>query len=116
MNPIHEPSMVNETLVDDRPRERNGSSVDPRLIEPAGANKSVVRWLVGALMLVVVLICGGVFGLYKMRVDIPFLNTPKIYAYFDSAGVRAEQIKERIVSKYESTFHKNKEEAAPVEH
>jgi membrane fusion protein (multidrug efflux system) len=116
MNPIHEPSTVNETLVDDRSRGLNGSSVDPRLIEPAGANKSVVRWLVGALLLVVVLICGGVFGLYKMRVDIPLLNTPKIYAYLDSMGVRAEQIKERIVSKYESTFHKNKEEAAPVEH
>jgi membrane fusion protein (multidrug efflux system) len=116
MNPITESSMANEPLVDDRSRELNGSSIDQGLIEPAGANKSVMRWLVRTLMLVVVLICGGVFGLYKMHVDIPLLNTPKIYAYLDSAGVRAEQIKERIVSKYESTFHKNKEEAAPVEH
>ena len=36
-----------------------------------------------ALMLVVALIGGGVFGLYKMRVDIPPVNTPKIYAYLD---------------------------------
>jgi membrane fusion protein, multidrug efflux system len=116
MNPIHEPSTVNQPLVNDRPRQLNGSSVDPSLIEPEGANKSVMRWLVRGLMLVVVLICGGIFGMYKMRVDIPQLNTPRIYAYLDSMGVRAEQIKERIVSKYESTFHKNKEEAAPVEH
>jgi membrane fusion protein, multidrug efflux system len=116
MNPIHEPSTVNQPLVNDRPRQLNGSSADPGLTEPEGANKSVMRWLVRGLMLVVVLICGGIFGLYKMRVDIPQLNTPRIYAYLDSMGVRAEQIKERIVSKYESTFHKNKEEAAPVEH
>ena len=30
-------------------------------------------------MLVVALIGGGVFGLYKMRLDIPPLNTAKIY-------------------------------------
>ena len=84
MNPITESSMVNETLVDDRSRELNGSSIDQRLIEHAGANKSIMGRLVMTLMLVAVLIGGGVFGLYKMRVDIPALNTPKIYAHLDS--------------------------------
>ena len=39
MNPITESSMVNETLVDDRSRELNGSSIDQGLIEHAGANE-----------------------------------------------------------------------------
>ena len=68
--------------------ELNGSPIDQRLIEHAGANKSVMRRLVRTLMLVVALIGGGVFGLYKMRVDIPALNTPKIYAHLDSMGVQ----------------------------
>ena len=73
--------------------------------------KFAMRRLVRTLMLVVALISGGVFGLYKMRVDIPPLNTPKIYAYLDSMGVRAEQMKGRIVGQYESRFHKHEEEA-----
>ena len=85
MNPIAESSMVNETLVDHRSSELNGSSIDQRLIEHAGANKSsVMRRLVSTLMLVAALIGGGVFGLYKMRVDIPSLNTSKLYAHLDS--------------------------------
>ena len=59
MNPINESSMVNEALVDDRSIELDGSSIDPRLIEHAGANISVMRRLVGALMLFVALISGG---------------------------------------------------------
>ena len=66
-------------------------------------------------MLVVALIGGGVFGLYKMRVDIPALNTPKLYAYLDSMMVRAEPIKGYIVRKYEKYFHKHEEEAHPEE-
>ena len=58
-------------------------------------------------MLVAALFGGVVFGLYKMRVDIPSLNTPKIYAYLDSMGVRAEQMKGYIVGQYESYFHKH---------
>jgi membrane fusion protein, multidrug efflux system len=112
MNPITESSMVNETLVDDRSREVNGSAIDQRLIEHAGANQSVLRQLVRSLMLVAALFCGGVFGLYKMRVDIPPLNTTKIYAYLDSMGVRAEQMKGYIVGQYESHFHKHVEEEA----
>ena len=43
--------------------------------------------LVVALMLVAALFGGAVFGLYKMRVDIPSLNTSKIYAHLDSLSV-----------------------------
>ena len=78
--------------------------------------KFAMRRLVRTLMLVVALISGAVFGLYKMRVDIPPLNTPKIYAYLDSMGMRAEQMKGRIVGQYESYFHKHKEEEAHHEH
>ena len=73
--------------------------------------KSAMWRLVKTLMLVVALIGGGVFGLYKMRVDIPALNTPKLYAYLDSMMVRAEQMKEYIVRQYEKYFHKHEEEA-----
>ncbi len=69
-----------------------------------------IRRPVTTLMLVVALSGGGVFGLYKMRVDIPLLNTPKIYASLDYAGVNVKQIKDRIVVQYESYFHKHKEE------
>ena len=78
--------------------------------------KFAMRWLVRTLMLVVALIGGGVFGLYKMRVDIPPLNTPKIYAYLDSMGMRAEQMKGYIVGQYESYFHKHEEEAHQEHH
>ena len=116
MNPITESSMVNETLVHGPLRELDGSSTDEPLIEDAGANKSTMRRLARTLMLVVALISGGVFGLYKMRVDIPPLNTSKIYAYLDSMGMRAEQMKGRIVGQYESYFHKHKQEEAHHEH
>ena len=73
MNPITESSMVTESLVDDRASELNGSPIDQPLVEPAGATKSIMGRLVMALMLAA-LVCGGaVFGLYKMRVDIPAL-------------------------------------------
>ena len=117
MNPVAESSMVNETLVDHRSRELNGSSIDQGLIEHAGAKKSsVMGWLVKALMLVAALFGGGVFGLYKMRVDIPALNTSKLYAHLDSLSVHAEQLKGCIVGQYESNFHKHEEEAHHEEH
>jgi membrane fusion protein (multidrug efflux system) len=116
MNPNTESSMVNEALVDDRARELDGSSIDQPLIEQAGAKKSVIRRLVRTLLLGVALIGGGVFGLYKMRVDIPALNTPKIYAYLDIMVIRAEQLKGRIVSRYESSFGKHEEEAQHEQH
>ena len=110
MNPVTESSLFNETLVDDRPSEFVGSTIDPHLIEHAVANKSVMRRLVRTFMLFVALIGGGVLVLYKMRVDIPPLNTPKIYAYLDSMGERAEQTKGRVLGRYESYFHKQEEE------
>jgi membrane fusion protein, multidrug efflux system len=77
--------------------------------------KFPMRRLVSTLVLVVALISGAVFGLYKMRVDIPPLNTPKLYAYLDSMMVRAEPIKGYIVRQYEKYFHKHAEEEAHQE-
>ena len=78
--------------------------------------KLVLRRLVKTLMLVVALIGGAAFGLYKMRVDIPALNTSTIYAHLDTMVVRAEYMKARIVSRYESSFGKHEEEAVHEEH
>ena len=61
-------------------------------------------------MLVVALISGGVLGLYKMRVDIPPLNTPKIHAYLDYIGTSAKQMKGYVVGQLESYFHKHEEQ------
>ena len=86
--------------------------------------KFAMRRLVIILMLVVALISGGVLGLYKMRVDIyppqntpkPPLNTPKIYAYLDYIGMSAKQMKEYIVGRLESYFHKHEEEPHQEHH
>ena len=67
-------------------------------------------WLLGTLILIAALVSGGVFGLYKMRVDIPALNTAKIYAHLDSLGPR-EKWKGYILGRYESYFHKHGGEA-----
>ena len=72
--------------------------------------KSAMRRLMKPLMLVVVLIGGVVFGLYKMRVDIPRLNTSRLYAQLDTLGGRVGHIKEYVAGKYESYFHKHQEE------
>ena len=84
------------------------------MLEPM--KSSIMRRLVTTLMLVVALIGGGVLGLYKMRVDIPPLNTPKIYAYLDSMSVHVEKLKGRIVGQLESYFHKHEEEAHQEQH
>jgi membrane fusion protein (multidrug efflux system) len=108
MNPITESSMVTEPLVDDRSSELNGSPIDRPLVERAEPNelaepsKSIMGRLVGALMLLAVLCCGVVFGLYKMRVEIPALNTPKLYAQLDTLSAR-------IMNQYEKYFHKHSE-------
>jgi membrane fusion protein (multidrug efflux system) len=75
-----------------------------------------MRWVLITLMLVVALIAGGVFGLYKMRVDFPALNTPKLYAHLDSMMVRAEPIRAYIVRQYEKYFQEHEAEAAHQEH
>jgi len=69
-------------------------------------------------MLLVALVSGGVLGLSKLRGDVvsPLntmvapLNTPKIYGYLDTIGMRAKEAKEYIVGKYEAYFHKSEEE------
>jgi membrane fusion protein, multidrug efflux system len=78
--------------------------------------KSALRRLVKTLMVVGVLIGGGVFGMYKARVDIPALNTTKLYAHLDIMGVRAEHWKVYIVGQYEKYFHKDMEEVHHEEH
>ena len=45
-----------------------------------------------------------------MRVDIPTLNTPRIYVHLDNIGVGAQQIKGRVVGRLESYFHTHEEE------
>ena len=116
MNPMTESSIVDETIVDDRSGKLNGSSTDTRPTEPVPAKQSAMRWLFKKLLLVVALICGGVFGMYKMRVDIPALKTPQLYARLDSLAPHAEKAKEYIVRQYESYFHKHEEEAPHEEH
>ncbi len=114
MNPVTESSMVTEPLVDDRSSELNGSPIDRPLVEHAEPNelaepnKSIMGRLVGALMILAVVFCGVVFGLYKMRVEIPALNTPKLYAQLDTLSTR-------IIKQYEKYFHKHSDGEASHE-
>jgi membrane fusion protein (multidrug efflux system) len=117
MNPIAEPGMVNETLVDHRSRELNGTPIDRGLVEHAAAKKSsIMGRLVGALMLVAVLIGGAIFGLYKARVDIPSLNTSALYAHLDTLSVHVEQLKGRMTGHAESKSHEPEGEAHHEQH
>jgi membrane fusion protein (multidrug efflux system) len=101
MNPIIGESMANETMVADR-----AEHASERPSDSTGRNRSIMGRLVRLLMLVVAVIGGLIFGLYKKRVDIPALNTSKIYASLDSLSARAEQLK----GYYESHFGKHVEE------
>ncbi len=106
MNPSAESSMVNDTLVDHRSGELNGSPINQVHIEDAGAKKSSVMGRLGrAFLLVAALFGGAILVLYKMRVDIPSLNTSMIYAHLDSLSVYVEQLKGRIVGQHESNSH-----------
>ena len=73
MNPITErPAWSTRRLSMTEREDSTGSSVDQPLTEGAGNSKSVMGRLLKALMLVIVAIGGGgVFGLYKKRVDVP---------------------------------------------
>jgi membrane fusion protein, multidrug efflux system len=103
MNSMTEPSMVNETLVDHRSRELNGSPIHQGLVEVAGAKKSsIMGRLVWTSMLVAALIGGAILVLYKMRVDIPSLHTSMIYARLDTVSVHIEKLKGRIVGQHGS--------------
>ena len=75
---------------------------------------SVWRRLVKPLMLAAVLIGGGIFGMYKMRVEIPGVNTAKLYASLDTASLRAQHLKERVASEYQARFGKKKETEGEV--
>ncbi|SIO35877.1 membrane fusion protein, multidrug efflux system [Singulisphaera sp. GP187] len=72
--------------------------------------KFAMRRPLTTLMLVVALISGVVLGLYKLRVDIPRLNTTKIYTHLDTMSVHAKRMKGRIVGQFEAYFHKHEEE------
>jgi membrane fusion protein (multidrug efflux system) len=117
MSRIAESSMVNETLVGHRSGELNGSPVGQGLVVHAGPKKSSIKGrLVGALMLVVALIVGAILVLYKMRVDIPSLNTSMIYAHLDSMSVHVERLKARIVGQHGSDSHGSEEGAHHEQH
>ena len=64
-----------------------------------------MRRPLSTLMLMVALAGGGVYALYRTRVDIPQLNTAKLYASLDTLGVRAEELKGRVVGKSEASSH-----------
>jgi membrane fusion protein, multidrug efflux system len=69
-----------------------------------------MRRPVTTLALVVALVSGGLLGSSKMRGDVfPAINTPKTYAFLESVGMRAQQVKEYLVGKYESFFHAHEE-------
>lgn len=80
--------------------------------------KFLMRRIVKPLLLLLIAATGVVFGLYKFHVDIPALNTPKLYASLDSMAVQAEQLKGRAVGYYEAHFAKKEAEelAEHVEH
>ena len=83
------------------------------MLEPM--KSSVMGRLVRTLMLVAALIGGAIFGLYKMRVDIPSLNTSTLYAHLDSLSVHVEQLKGRIVGQHESNSHQARGGGPPDE-
>ncbi len=64
-----------------------------------------MRRPVTTMMLVVALICGGVLGYQRMRVDIfPSLNTPKVYVFLDYVGMSPDQVEGFIVNQLELYF------------
>ena len=73
--------------------------------------KFALRRPMAATTLAVALLNCGVLGLYKMRVSVPSLNTPRIYAYLDYVGTRAQQAKEQLVGRAESESHAHEEQA-----
>jgi membrane fusion protein (multidrug efflux system) len=103
MHTLVDQPMVNETVVHDRAESSPGSS-----ISHPGRRKSAIRGLLGALVLVVAVLSGVVFGLYKFRVDIPALKSSMVYAQLDSWSERAAPLKRRLVAyfqKHEPEVH-----------
>jgi membrane fusion protein, multidrug efflux system len=106
MNPITDGNMDNQPVAHDQAANSSGPPVDQPLIDDPGRNKSIVGLLVKTLVMTVVLIGSVVLVLYKMRVDIPALNTSRIYTYLDSMNARAGRLK----GYYEAHFGKHGEE------
>ena len=69
------------------------------------------------LILLVALAVGVVLGLSKTGIDIlPPQHMQTVHAYADYVGAKAMQVKEFVVGKFESYFHKHEEkphEGAP---
>ena len=117
MHSITESGTDTATMLDERSKvPATASSHDSRPAEPHQPRKSILRRLIRAVVMSALGLCGVVFGMYKMHVDIPALQTPKLYAFIDSMGERVEPIKEYMVHKYESFFGKHEEEAVHEEH
>jgi membrane fusion protein (multidrug efflux system) len=116
MNPMTESSVVAEPLVDSRTSHIVGGSHGPHGHEPPPPRPSILRRLIKTLFLTILLTGGAVFGMYKMRVNIPALNTTKLYAHIDDLGARAEELKGRIAGQYEAHFGKHEEEVPHEEH
>jgi membrane fusion protein (multidrug efflux system) len=72
--------------------------------------KSALRWMLKSLLIVVTVIGGSVFGLYKMRVDIPSLHTNNIYARLDVFVEKAGELKGQLASKFDAAFDKHEEQ------
>jgi membrane fusion protein (multidrug efflux system) len=70
-----------------------------------------LRRPIRTLTLVFALVSGGFLGLSSRTGLDTFaaVNTPKIYTYLDQIGIRARQIREYVVARYESYFHKHEE-------
>jgi membrane fusion protein (multidrug efflux system) len=101
-------------------RDRRGSRPDvnrPGAVRAMSLIVVVMRRLVITLMLVVALASGGVLGLSKVGVDVlPPQHMQKVHAYADYAGTKAVQVKEFVVGKFGSYFHKREEEHKPEHH
>ena len=70
-----------------------------------------MRRPISTTMLVAALVSGGVLASNPMGLDtLRSLDTPKVYSYLDYAGMRAKELKEYIVGRFESYFHKHNEE------
>jgi membrane fusion protein, multidrug efflux system len=71
----------------------------------------VVRRLVITLTLVAMLAFGGVLGLSKLGVDVlPPQHMHQVRTYADYVGAKAMRVKEFVVNKFESFFHKPESE------
>jgi membrane fusion protein, multidrug efflux system len=72
-----------------------------------------MRRPVTTMTLIGVLISGGVLASNKALLDtLRPLNTPKIQIYLDYVGTHANELKEYVVGKFESYFHKEEEAEA----